>query len=63
MSDIITLSDNMEISDKLANALQQMMSDDHLRRQMAKNAVKNVQRYQLNVVSRHWQSLFESIAS
>ena len=49
--------------DSLANALLQMMSDDKLRCQMAKTAVKNVQRYQLNVVSRHWQSLFESIAS
>lgn len=49
--------------DSLANALLQMMSDDKLRCQMAKNAVKNVQRYQLNVVCRHWQRLFESIAS
>ncbi len=49
--------------DSLANALLQMMSDDKLRCQMAKNAVKNVQRYQLNVVCRHWQILFESIAS
>ena len=49
--------------DSLADALHQMMSDDNLRRQMAKNAVKNVQRYQLNVVCRHWQKLFESIAS
>lgn len=49
--------------DSLANALHQMMSNDNLRRQMAKNAVKNVQRYQLNVVCRHWQKLFGSIAS
>ena len=49
--------------DSLADALHQMMSDDNLRRQMAKNAVKNVQRYQLDVVCRLWQRLFESIAS
>lgn len=49
--------------DSLADALHQMMSDDNLRRQMAKNAVKNVQRYQLDVVCRLWQKLFESIAS
>ena len=39
--------------DSLANAL----------RQMGKTAVKNVQRYQLNMVCQHWQRLFESIAS
>ena len=49
--------------DSLANALLQMMSDDKLRCQMAKTAVKNVQRYQLDVVCRLWQRLFESIAS
>ena len=49
--------------DSLANALHQMLSDDNFRRQMGKTAVKNVQRYQLNVVCQHWQRLFESIAS
>lgn len=47
----------------LAEAMHQMMSDDNLRQQMARVAIKNVQRYKLNEICQHWQRLFESIAS
>lgn len=49
--------------DALAEAMHQMMLDDSLRQQMAKVAVKNVQRYKLNEVCQHWQKIFERIAS
>lgn len=49
--------------DALAKAMDQMMSDDTLRQQMAKAAIKNVQRYMLNEVCQHWQRLFEGIVS
>ena len=49
--------------DALAEAMHQMMLDDSLRQQMAKVAVKNVQRYKLNEVCQHWQKIFEHIAS
>jgi glycosyltransferase involved in cell wall biosynthesis len=49
--------------DSLAEAMHQMMSDDSLRQQMAKVAIKNVQRYKLNAVCHLWQRLFESIVS
>lgn len=45
----------------LAKAMGKMMCDVNLRQQMAKAAVKNVQRYKLNSVCQHWHSLFESI--
>ena len=49
--------------DALAEAMHQMMLDDSLRQQMAKVAVKNVQRYKLNEVCQRWQKIFEHIAS
>jgi len=45
----------------LAKAMGKMMCDVNLRQQMAKAAVKNVQRYKLDSVCQHWHSLFESI--
>ena len=45
----------------LAKAMDKMMCDVNLRQQMAKAAVKNVQRYKLDSVCQHWHSLFESI--
>ena len=45
----------------LAKAMDIMMCDVNLRLQMAKAAVKNVQRYKLDSVCQHWHSLFESI--
>ena len=45
----------------LANAMNQLMSDDTLRRNMATKAVVNVRRYQLDVITQKWESLFDSI--
>ena len=45
----------------LAKAMGKMMCDVNLRQQMAKAAVKNVQRDKLDSVCQHWHSLFESI--
>jgi glycosyltransferase involved in cell wall biosynthesis len=43
----------------LAKAMSKMMYNDNLRQQMAKAAVKNVQRYKLNAICQHWKSLFD----
>lgn len=45
----------------LANAMSQLMSDDTLRRNMANKAVVNVRRYQLDVITQKWKTLFDSV--
>jgi glycosyltransferase involved in cell wall biosynthesis len=45
----------------LANAMNQLMSDDILRHDMSSKAVLNVRRFQLDVITQKWKSLFESV--
>ena len=46
----------------LANAMNQLMSDDTLRQEMSSKAVLNVRRFQLDVITQKWKSLFDSVA-
>jgi glycosyltransferase involved in cell wall biosynthesis len=45
----------------LANAMNQLMSDDTLRHDMSSKAVLNVRRFQLDVITQKWKSLFDSV--
>ena len=45
----------------LANAMNQLMSDDTLRQEMSSKAVVNVRRYQLDVITQKWESLFDNV--
>ena len=45
----------------LANAMNQLMSDDILRHDMSSKAVLNVRRFLLDVISQKWKSLFDSV--
>ena len=45
----------------LANAMNQLMSDDTLRQDMSSKAVLNVRRFQLDVITQKWKSLFDSV--
>lgn len=45
----------------LANAMNQLMSDDTLRQDMSSKAVLNVRRYQLDAITQKWESLFDSV--
>lgn len=47
--------------DKLANAMSQLMDSYELRHQMAKNAICNVRRFQIDEIADRWQSLFEDV--
>lgn len=46
---------------KLANAMSQLMDSYELRHQMAKNAIGNVRRFQINEIADRWQLLFEDV--
>ena len=45
----------------LANAMNQLMSDDTLRQNMSSKAILNVRRFQLDVITQKWKSLFDSV--
>lgn len=47
--------------DKLANAMSQLMDSYELRHQMAKNAICNVRRFQIDEIADRWQLLFEDV--
>lgn len=47
--------------DKLANAMSQLMDSYELRHQMAKNAIGNVRRFQIDEIADRWQLLFEDV--
>lgn len=47
--------------DKLANAMSQLMDSNELRHQMAKNAIGNVRRFQIDEIADRWQLLFEDV--
>jgi glycosyltransferase involved in cell wall biosynthesis len=47
--------------DKLADALNSIMSNPDMRRELAKNAVINVQRYRIDRIADRWRQLFESL--
>ena len=47
--------------EKLANAMSQLMDSYELRHQMAKNAIGNVRRFQIDEIADRWQSLFEDV--
>lgn len=47
--------------DKLANAMSQLMDSYELRHQMAKNAICNVLRFQIDEIADRWQLLFEDV--
>ena len=47
--------------DKLANAMSQLMDSYELRHQMAKNAICNVRRFQIDEIVDRWQLLFEDV--
>ena len=47
--------------DKLANAMSQLMDSYELRHQMAKNAICNVRRFQIDEIADRWQFLFEDV--
>ena len=47
--------------DKLANAMSQLMDSNELRHQMAKNAICNVRRFQIDEIADRWQLLFEDV--
>jgi glycosyltransferase involved in cell wall biosynthesis len=44
-----------------SNAMNQLMSDDTLRQNMSSKAVLNVRRFQLDVITQKWKSLFDSV--
>ena len=46
---------------KLANAMSQLMDSYELRHQMAKNAICNVRRFQIDEIADRWQLLFEDV--
>ena len=46
---------------KLANAMSQLMDSYELRHQMAKNAIGNVRRFQIDEIADRWQLLFEDV--
>lgn len=48
-------------TDLLAKALSDIMSDADKRQRLAANAVKNVQRFQMDNIARQWRQLFESV--
>ena len=45
----------------LANAINQLMSDDTLRQDMSSKAIVNVRRFQLNEIAEKWHSVFEGV--
>ena len=47
--------------EKLANAMSQLMDSYELRHQMAKNAIGNVRRFQIDEIADRWQLLFEDV--
>lgn len=47
--------------DKLANGMSQLMDSYELRHQMAKNAICNVRRFQIDEIADRWQLLFEDV--
>ena len=47
--------------EKLANAMSQLMDSYELRHQMAKNAIGNVRRFQIDEIADKWQLLFEDV--
>ena len=47
--------------DKLANAMSQLMDSYEQRHQMAKNAISNVCRFQIDEIADRWQLLFEDV--
>ena len=47
--------------EKLANAMSQLMDCYELRHQMAKNAIGNVRRFQIDEIADRWQLLFEDV--
>jgi len=47
--------------EKLANAMSQLMDSNELRHQMAKNAIGNVRRFQIDEIADRWQLLFEDV--
>lgn len=46
---------------QLADALHQMMSGERKRHSMASAAIKNVQRFKLDVICERWNALFENV--
>jgi len=49
--------------DKLAEAMAQLIENEELRHQIAKNAICNVCRFQIKEIASRWKSLFESIVT
>lgn len=47
--------------DSLADAMQQLMSNDQKRQQMASAALVNVRRFQLDEIAGKWKSLFDEV--
>lgn len=49
--------------DKLAETMAQLIENEELRHQIAKNAICNVCRFQIKEIASRWKSLFESIVT
>jgi len=47
--------------DKLAEAMAQLIENEELRHQIAKNAICNVRRFQIDEIADRWQLLFEDV--
>ncbi len=52
-----------ENTDRLAEALSSVMDSPEKCRQLAGNAVRNVQRFQMDNIAEQWRQLFESVVS
>lgn len=46
---------------QLADAMQELMSDDHKRQQMSSAALVNVRRFQMDEIAIKWKSLFDEV--
>lgn len=49
-------------TDRLAEAIISLMDDDDRRNELAKNAIRNVQRFQMDIIANQWKELFDSLA-
>ena len=48
-------------TDALADAMNKLMSDDALRKEMASKAIVNVHRFQLDEIAQRWETLFNTV--
>lgn len=49
-------------TDRLAESIISLMDDDDKRNELAKNAIRNVQRFQMDIIANQWKELFDSLA-